>query len=56
MKKEIKKRGGKRAGAGAKCKYGEPTDTIAFRVPISKIVKLKTIIKTHLKTWETIKS
>jgi hypothetical protein len=56
MKKEIKKRGGKRAGAGAKSKYGEPTSTIAFRVPNSKKIELKKIIKKHLKKWETIKT
>ena len=63
MKKETKKKvvtkaknhGGKRAGAGAKTKYGEPTTTIAFRVPNSKKVELKTTIKTHLKKWEVKK-
>ena len=28
-------RGGKRKGAGRKSKYGEPTETISFRVPKS---------------------
>ena len=46
------KQGGKRAGAGAKPKYNERTETIAFRVPQSKKVELKLIIKSHLKQWE----
>jgi len=37
MGKHTKKgSGGKRAGAGAKTKYGERTDTISKRVPASK--------------------
>ena len=46
MKKEN--RGGKRANAGSKPKYYEPTKTIAFRVPISKIDEVKEVIKTLL--------
>ena len=42
------KRGGKRERAGAKPKYTEPTKTIAFRVPISKIDEVKEVIKSLL--------
>ena len=42
LKKE--KRGGKRKGSGAKPKYNEPTKTIAFRVPESKVDEVKEII------------
>ncbi len=36
------------AGAGRKQKYGEPTTTIAFRVPLSKVDEIKRIVKTEL--------
>ena len=48
-KKET--RGGTRKGSGAKPKYDEPTDTIAFRVPVSKIEHVKSLIKTLLDGW-----
>lgn len=51
MKQE--KRGGSRKNAGAKLKYSEPTKTIAFRVPISKIDELKSIIKKYLQSYES---
>ena len=41
-------RGGTRKGAGAKPKYNEPTTTIAFRVPVSKVEWIKTIVKQQL--------
>ena len=50
------KQGGKRVGAGAKPKYNEPTGTIAFRVPNSKKVELKLIIKDHLQKWQIKKT
>jgi hypothetical protein len=40
--------GGKRNGAGAKKKYGEETETISFRCPVSHKDKLKKMIKTEL--------
>lgn len=43
MKKEN--RGGKRANSGSKPKYSEPTKTVSFRVPISKIEEVKGVIK-----------
>ena len=48
-KKET--RGGTRKGAGAKHKYGEPTKTIAFRVPVSRIEHVKRLLKTLLDGW-----
>ena len=51
---EIKKekRGGTRQGSGAKPKYNEPTKTVAFRCPLSKVDKLKLIIKSELSEWQ----
>jgi hypothetical protein len=49
MQKQIKPtRGGIRKGAGAKPKYNEPTTTIAFRVPISKVEEIKSLVKSKL--------
>lgn len=42
------KRGGKRQNAGAKPKYSEPTKTTAFRIPISKIEEVKTVVNKML--------
>lgn len=44
-------KGGKRKGAGAKPKYDEMTKTVAFRVPLSKVDEIKSIIKTKLSEW-----
>ena len=33
-------RGGKRAGAGRKAKYGEPTASIALQLPLSLVMEL----------------
>jgi hypothetical protein len=41
--------GGKRKGAGRKPKYNEPTTTIAFRVPLSKVDKVKKAVKALIK-------
>ena len=46
-----KQRGGARKGSGAKPKYNEPTKTIAFRVPVSKIEHVKSLLKTLLDGW-----
>ena len=42
--------GGKRKGAGRKPKYNEPTTTIAFRVPISKVEAVKKSVQKIIKT------
>ena len=46
---EIFKQNAKRAkGGGRKPEYNEPTDTIAFRVPISHKEAIKRIVKEYL--------
>lgn len=37
--------GGKRKNAGRKCKYGERTKVLTFRVPISKAEQIKKAVK-----------
>jgi hypothetical protein len=53
MQSKIKKetRGGTRQGSGAKPKYNEPTKTIAFRVPVSRIEHVKSMVKRLLYDW-----
>ena len=55
MKTELKTkketRGGTRKNSGAKPKYGEKTKTIAFRVPISRVEHVKSMLKTLLDGW-----
>lgn len=48
MNSKKETRGGSRKGAGAKHKYNEPTTTIAFRVPMSKVEEIKKIVKQYL--------
>jgi hypothetical protein len=49
MQKQVKSnRGGTRKGSGAKPKYNEPTTTIAFRVPVSKVERIKQLVKIQL--------
>ena len=43
--------GGKRLNSGAKPKYNEPTKTVAFRCPMSKVDELKLIVKSKLSEW-----
>ncbi len=45
-----KKHGGKRQNSGAKKKYGEPTKTVTFRIPESKIKDVKKIVYDYLKS------
>lgn len=46
------KQGGKRKGAGAKEKYGEPTVMVSGdRVPVSKVKEFKAFKKSKLKDW-----
>ena len=51
MKNKKETRGGTRPGSGARPKYNEPTKTIAFRVPVSRIERIKSMIKTLLDGW-----
>jgi hypothetical protein len=46
-------RGGSRKGSGAKQKYNEPTKTLAFRVPESKIDEIKELVKSKLELFKT---
>jgi len=46
-----KKSGGRRINSGAKPKYNEPTTTIAFRCPLSKVDELKLVVKSKLSEW-----
>jgi hypothetical protein len=43
--------GEKRKGAGRKPKYKEPTKTVAFRCPMSKMDELKLVVKSKLSEW-----
>jgi hypothetical protein len=43
-----KKRGGKRENAGRKNTYNEPTTTVSFRLPISKVDEIKATVKAKL--------
>lgn len=49
--KKKEKRGGARKNAGAKPKYSEPTKTVAFRCPTSKVDELKLLVKSKLSEW-----
>ena len=40
--------GGYRLNAGSKPKYNEPTKTMAFRIPISKIDEVKKLVREFL--------
>ena len=55
MKIVNKKSGGIRKGSGAKPKYNEPTTTIAFRVPESKVDELKDMVNAKLSEWSILK-
>jgi len=48
------KKGGSRKGSGAKSKYGEPTTTIAFRVPISRVQHVKDLMRGLLDAWSSL--
>lgn len=45
---EFENRGGRRENSGQKQKYNEPTKTISFRVPESKIDEFKAVISEML--------
>ena len=48
-------RGGPRKGSGAKPQYSEPTTTIAFRVPVSKVGEVKKTVKKLLAKYKAPK-
>lgn len=45
-------RGGKRENSGRPNKYGEETEIVSHRVPVSKVKEIKTLVKKKLKTYE----
>ena len=51
MESDKKTHGGNRNNSGAKPKYSEPTTTISFRCPVSKIEEIKTLIRSKLSEW-----
>lgn len=46
-----KKQGGKRLNAGRKSAFTEPTKTVSFRCPLSKVDELKLIVNSKLSEW-----
>jgi len=50
-KKEVKKQGGKRIGAGRTPKFSEETTTLSCRVPISKKTELTEYVNAKLSEW-----
>lgn len=48
----LRQHGGKRPNSGVKPKYGEPTKTIAFRCPASKVQEIKALIADKLAEWK----
>jgi len=51
MAKKKVKQGGKRKGAGRKSPFSEPTKTVSFRCPLSKIDELKIYVNAKLSEW-----
>ena len=49
-KKKLKQ-GGKRKNAGRKSAFNEPTKTVSFRCPLSKIDELKLYVTAKLSEW-----
>lgn len=50
-KRKMQLRGGKRKGAGRKSPFTEPTKTVSFRCPFSKIEELKLYVNAKLSGW-----
>jgi len=50
MKKS--KRGGKREGAGRRSKWGEETETVAFRVPKSAVLAVTLAVRKAVDKWK----
>lgn len=51
MAKKKVKQGGKRKNAGRKSDFSEPTKTVSFRCPLSKIDELKLYVIAKLSEW-----
>lgn len=50
-KLKVQLRGGKRKNAGRKSAFNEPTKTVSFRCPLSKIDELKLYVTAKLSEW-----
>ena len=50
-KRKMQLRGGKRKNAGRKSAFNEPTKTVSFRCPLSKVDELKLLVKYKLSEW-----
>ena len=50
-KRKVQLRGGKRSNAGRKSAFTEPTKTVSFRCPLSKIEELKLYVNAKLLEW-----
>ena len=50
-KRKMQLRGGKRKNAGRKSAFNEPTKTVSFRCPMSKIDELKLHVTAKLSDW-----
>ena len=48
--------GGPRKNSGTKPKYSEPTKTITFRVPQSKVEDVKVMVKKYLEDFKVKKN
>lgn len=51
QKKNKDFRGGQRKNAGRKSAFNEPTKTVSFRCPMSKIDELKLYVTAKLSEW-----
>ena len=50
-KRKMQLRGGKRKNAGRKSAFNEPTKTVSFRCPLSKIDEQKLYVTAKLSEW-----
>jgi len=50
-KRKMQLRGGERKNAGRKSAFNEPTKTVSFRCPLSKIDELKLYVTAKLSEW-----
>lgn len=47
-----KKRGGYRPGSGGKNHYNEPTQTVSFMIPLSKVAMYRALVKQLKDQWK----
>ena len=51
----ITKKGGSRKGSGAKLKYGEELHSVSIKVPKSRAIELREVMKRALKEYLILK-